>query len=619
MRKCLLIFLFIFTFVFPASIGANTENQFITIVNPIRISTYNPKPLESLEAEYSIIRKRDLSATWLLTYDAIANEEIYSFTKKMDPKQELGIFLEVTPRFAQDSGIIFNDTGSWHHATSVFLSGYSQEARKLLIDTVFSKFKERFGYYPTSVGSWWTDSFSLDYMMNRYGVRANLGVADQNSTDGYQVWGQYWSTPFYPSKYHSGIPAADEENKLDIVTLQWAARDPLNGYYNSLYSIQDFPLTDERLKIDYFEKLINLYGKKNNNIFGQITVGLEADLDPEGYEIGFAERMSVIKKVQESGEFQIITMKDFADWYRKEFPKLSPPQKVTTKDPLGKNKEITWYQSSHYRIGVVYDEEKDETKIFDFRVYNQNITEPYFVSPNKEFTLSIYNPSLIDEVNDPQSVWTIKGKIEVDYKEDGFTIGKGISRIPKPITLSPAVKIQKDAGSIELVIIDNWYSSKDGIIFKDYSPEATHFFKQKRFVFYLLAGRGWQYFRKVDYLIPQGELDALFKLSALPPGKVIVYDSECLQCSYHTPIRPAAFGNKRNYVKVYGKHPIIYDRDIFNAETRQEGKKQLMRLRAGYIYLVKFEGYRESIPFSPGDLGVEKIFSNANAEIWKIK
>ena len=142
--------LFIFN---PQKLRANQENQFITIVNPVRISSYAPDPAASLKAEYSVIQRYSLSATWLLTYDAIDHQGISSLIKRMEKTQEVGIFLEVSPRLAEEAGVTYHDTGFWHHATSVFLSGYTQEERKLLIDTVFGKFKERFGYYPTSVGS----------------------------------------------------------------------------------------------------------------------------------------------------------------------------------------------------------------------------------------------------------------------------------------------------------------------------------------------------------------------------------------------------------------------------------------------------------------------------------
>jgi len=127
------------------------------------------------------------------------------------------------------------------------------------------------------------------------------------------------------------------------------------------------------------------------------------------------------------------------------------------------------------------------------------------------------------------------------------------------------------------------------------------------------------YLKKVNYLIPQGEIYALDFLKKLPPGKVLVYDNECLQCEYHTEYKPPSFANVRGYVKKYGKHSIIYNSLVFKAKTIEEAKKEFNKLKVKYVYLVKFEYYSEKLPFSPGDLGVEKIFSNANAEIWSVK
>jgi len=617
-RWPLYILLFLIFLIFPNEAYALEDNQFITVVNPVRISSYSKNPLDSLRAEYVEIANKNLPATWLLTYDVLENEAMISFLKNMDTKQEMGVFLEVSPKLAKDSGVEYNNTGDWHHAESVFLSGYTQKERKYLLDTLFEKFIFEFGYSPVSVGSWWTDSYSLAYLKERYQILANLVVSDQFSTDGYQIWGQYWSTPYYPSSGHAAVPATTESNKLNLVNIQWAPRDPINGYKNSLYSSQDFSLTSERLDTDYFEKLVRLYASKNDNSFGQVTVGLEADLNPQGYKGEYRKEMEIVQRLSEKEGYKVTNMKSFAEWYMKNFPDLSPPHLIKTKDLLGTNKEVTWYQSPVYRIGVLYDKDYNQTKIFDLRVFPEDTIEPYYLSPNREFTLSIYLASLLDETNNPEDVWTLNGQIQIDYKPAGFSIGAQNLSIPATLRLSPNVSVEENDGRTSVNISRSWYSQKDGVVIKDYSPEATHFFKQKKFIFYLLTRRGWEHFKKIDYIVPKGELDILFKLSTLPKGKVIVYDGECLQCSYHTKLKPAAFGNKRSYVKAYGKHPIVYNSSVFESESREEARKELSKLHASYFYLVKFEDYREVIPFSPGDLGVEKIYANANAEIWRI-
>src|SRR3990172_211736 len=66
------------------------RNSFITIVNPVRISSYTVNSAESIEAQYSEVKKRNLPATWLLSYDVIENKDSVSSIKNFDEKQELG-------------------------------------------------------------------------------------------------------------------------------------------------------------------------------------------------------------------------------------------------------------------------------------------------------------------------------------------------------------------------------------------------------------------------------------------------------------------------------------------------------------------------------------------------
>lgn len=573
-------------FIFTPQVLAEDNNQFITIVNPVRISFYTQNPAKSLKSEYAVVKEKNLPATWLLTYDALINQSIISVIKGMDKKQELGIFLEVTPDFARNANVTYHNTGFWHHASSVFLSGYTQEERTFLIDEVFLKFKEIFGYYPYSVGSWWTDSYSLSYMKDKYGIIANLVCSDQYSTDGYQIWGQPWQVPYYPSKYHNGIFASNLEVKLDVVNLQWASRDPLNGYYSSLFSAQDYLVSGKNLDISYFEKLVRLYTNQDKNGFGQITVGLEADLDPESYKTEYAKWMDLISRLGNTEGLKIVTMKDFADWYRKKYPGLSPSSYLEADDLLGTGVKAVWSQSPEYRLFYTIDPATKEITVRDLRFYNPNLEEPYYYSPNRNFDLTINIPSVIDEINFKESIKKFKA---------------GTNNIIQ--------KFSKEELTVPL----------GGVLIKGLSSEAIHFFKQKKAILFLLMGKGWNYFKKINYLIPQGEIYALSFLKKLPSGKVLVYDNECLQCEYHTEYKLPSFANIRIYIQNYGGHRIVYNRSVFQAKIREDAKRELTKLKVKYVYLVKFESYFERLPFSPGDLDVEKIFSNANAEIWRVK
>jgi len=674
--QTVIIIVILFVWILPNNTLAQTEtlNQFVNIVNPVRISAYTENPKTSLTSQYFEVAKRNLPATWLFTYDAMLNDGSSSVANIMDKNQELGLFLEVTPRFAQDSGVTYNQTDSWHRANSLFLSGYTQEDRKKLIDQIFNKFKEIFNFYPTSVGSWWTDSFSLEYMKNKYGVTANLTCADQFGTDGYHIWGQYWSTPFFPSKYHSGIPANDISSKLDLVTIQWASRDPLNGYGKraaSLFSTQDYQVDD------YFQKLTRFYIQKNNNQFGQITIGLEGDFIPETYAGTFARQLDFVLDMKNKGIVDVVTMKDFANWYRRSFTTISPPQIFELDDLLGRRIKAIWYQSPFLRAHLTYNYETYETKFLDLRFYFNNFEEPYYVSPNCDLDLFINIPSIIDSASNEKESWTIfqkklkETKVDgsdlvlkyqdgalIKFSKDNLMFSGKISQIPKALTSAPAAEVNRQGNSFSISPKQNWIFSRDGLVFKDLTPEATNFLKQRRIIvlettalFVLIAVLFfickkdlfknkhfskhfliviiiltiipgiffWYNSNTRNYFVSQSELDALVRLSLMPDGKIVIFDRVCLQCSFHTKYLPAIFSNKRNYVTKVSKKKVVYNSSVFAAETREEARKELAKLKASYIYAVRFEDYREIVPFSPGDLNLEEIYSNANATIWRIR
>lgn len=667
----ILIFLLILSIFSPKKIfatGSDSENQFVTIVNPIRVSKYTKNLPSSFEAQYQETQKRNLPATWLLTYDVLENSEMVARMGNIDKSHELGIFLEVTPNFANKAEIEYNSTDSWHRAHALFLSGYKQEDRKKLIDTVFENFKFIFGYYPRSVGAWWIDSYSLDYMQQKYNIIANLGLADQFATDGYQVWGQYWSTPFIPNKYHAGIPANSLDKKINLVTIEWAPRDPLNGYGlnpANNYSTQDYftiNLTD-----DYFAKLLDLYSSKNLNQFGQVTIGLETDLDPPVYSGNYARWLDIAK----SKNVKFLTMSDFAQWYLNNY-QITPPQTIITDDLLGSQKKAIWYQSPFYRIGMSYDDKTNISEIFDFRIYPANFEEPYYLSPNRQLNLFINLPSIVDQASNPDNNWVISEEKLTDIKGAGndlilrfedqeirFSENKillsNINSLPSQLKTSPLLKINNWFSKITLTPQAKYFIPQEGQIFRGLSIEGRYFLNRPKvqlltkiiilsalLALYLLTrskltkrvkftivstlimtisvgGFTLFYLNSQLFEVSQSEADALSHLAALPYGKVVIFDDGCLICTYHTKYPPPFFANNRGYVQTIGKKPIVYNLKIFRAKTRSEGREELKKLHAKYIYLLKFEEYQEVLPFSPGDYFIDMIYENANAKIWKIR
>lgn len=585
-------------------VSAKESNQFITVVNPIRISSYNPDPVASLISQYNEIKKRNLSSTWLLTSDVLQNTKLIDAIKSLDKNQEIGLFLEVTPNYAKKSEVIYNETGSWHHASSVFLSGYVQQDRIKLIDNIFTDFYNYFGYYPKSVGAWWIDSFSLEYMHKKYGVMTNLSCADQFSTDGYQIWGTYWSTPYYPSRFNSGIPSQSVDNKIGVLTIQWAHRDPGNGYFDSRYSTQDYFTTPGK-NIEYFQSLVETYLKNDNNEFGQITIGLEGDFLPESYTGEFSKQLEISEEMVKKYSTNIVTMSEFSEWYRSKFPENSANHQIQG--------DISWFNTPYYRIGY----KGNPLKIIDLRIYSETTKEPYYYRRNSGNKLEINLPSLVDTFSRPSEIIIFNSEAKLELSTDKFEIlNPGKVEIPKQILNRSGVLVTHDDNRLSVSFSGKPLGTGDGTVLNDWSSESKNFFRQLKFPILLLKKDNWRMLSKIPLSISQDEIEALEFLKDQPQGKILVPDTYCLQCEWSGMYKPSSYDNSRGYIKKYSKKDYVKNNKVFASTNREESLREFTKSNSKYVYLTKYEGNFEKIPFSPGDLGIELLYENANAQIW---
>ncbi|TSC88573.1 MAG: Uncharacterized protein G01um10147_69 [Microgenomates group bacterium Gr01-1014_7] len=408
--RIILFFSFLFFLSFPLPVLAQT-NSFVSIVNPVRGEDFwdlkDQKPQTAVLGQMDILKRFNASATWLIRFDALSNKTITSALK--GSQSEKGLFLEITPTWAKAAGVKYHSGENWHAAGSAFLTGYEREEREKLIDSVFSRFKEVFGFYPTSVGAWWIDSYSLDYMQKKYAVSAALIVADQYSTDNYQIWGQYFSTPYYPSKKNALHPAQTLENKLPMVITQWATRDPVNGYGNgvieSTYSLQANDYIDyHNLDIKYFSKLIDIYTKQPLNQLSQLVVGLENSYSWQKYSKEYENQVETLVSKRKSSQISLATMRDFASWYKSKFPDLSPQHLIVADDPLGTyeqssstNKKVVWFMNPYYRAGWFLNQ--DGSVFRDIRQYIDGSEELCFKARCDSVNFATSATRVLDEVS----------------------------------------------------------------------------------------------------------------------------------------------------------------------------------------------------------------------------
>jgi len=407
----LLITVFLFFF-FASATSAFKAETFVTFTNPIRgpegWSNSAIKILDLPKIQYAEATASAHPITWALRYDAVNDASASAFFEslsKKDKTQSIGAFMEITPSLTAAAKIQYPEGLSIFDANRVFLSGYSLENRLKLIDVYMESFFTRFGYYPKIVVAWHLDSYSLKYLQSKYSILAAMNCDDQYSTDNYRLWGGYLGSAYFPDKNNSLIPASSFDNRINLAMVRWAQRDLFNFYGSqgeSLYSVQ----VNDYLKINkdtsYFGALLSIYSQKTFNEFTYLNIGLENDNYVISDRLELSKITKLLKTEQERNNLRFISLADFGDWFKARYPESSPAYLYQTTDPAKqKSGTVYWYYSPFYRIGLKSDQ--GQTKITDFRVYNRNVYEEYYATPNQTKNLYQEIPAIIDTVKFPLS------------------------------------------------------------------------------------------------------------------------------------------------------------------------------------------------------------------------
>lgn len=331
MKKIFAAICFLVLFL-PQTVSAQScDNRYVTFVNPVRgRDLWLDRSLKPLQDQYNALNEYHFPATWLLQYDALKDRQILSQLKQFDGSQEFGVFLEISSNLATQARVIYPYNAAWFSPQAVFLSGYSESERIKLIDKLFADFKGEFGYFPKSVGAWWVDSYSLNYMREKYGVVTAMIVADQKTTDNYGVWGQWWGMPYYPDKANILTPASSLKNKQNVAIIQWAQRDPILGYgsgHSSLYSLQANDYKQVGKDTDYFKEISSVYLDCQNPL-GQITVGLETGMESIDFLGEYKNQLTALNGM----DVKAVTMSEFAGKFTQVYPDFPTSNKLRYKN-----------------------------------------------------------------------------------------------------------------------------------------------------------------------------------------------------------------------------------------------------------------------------------------------
>ena len=353
--------------------------------------------------ELELCRQYGFPSTVLLQYDALIDEKYIELLNNYSENTEIGLWLEVVKPLTEAVGIPWRGRYPWDWHNDVgFLVGYTPDERKLLIDTAFGKFKEIYGKYPSSCGSWHIDAFSLQYMYEKYNISASCNCKEQYGTDGYTIWGGIYSGAYYPSKYNMLCPANTAENQINVPVFRMLGADPIYQY--------DMNIGDKNAcqKVTSLEPVygnsgcneawVKWYLSENFNNKGislsYAQTGQENSMGWEDISKGLPMQFRVLKEMQTDGKIIIETLSESGKRFRDNFS-LTPPQAQMFDTDINDNRYKTlWYNCKNYRLNVLY--EQGRIWIRDLYIFNELFKEKFLNEKEDSHNCSYYTLPVVD-------------------------------------------------------------------------------------------------------------------------------------------------------------------------------------------------------------------------------
>ena len=381
--------------------------RIINIINFIRQTDYRVENADSLLYEtvceqVKLVNKYDLPATFLLQYDALINPLYQDLLKsKLNDHSEIGAWWELTQPQIKAAGIKWRGEHSWvSHANIAFSTGYTKEERERLVDVYMAKFKEIFGTYPKSIGSWFIDAHTLGYMYDKYKIVASCNCKDQVGTDGYTLWGGYWNQAYYPSRVNAYMPAQTEEGQIPVPIFRMLGSDPIYQYDDGLGQERQGVISLEpvyekvgmdRRWVDYFlESIVD----QPCLAFNYAQAGQENSFTWSNMSKGLEMQIPILDSLRKENKIRVETLGESGAWFKECF-KVTPPTAVTTlTDVRGEGNKTVWFNSRYYRANLLW--EKGTFRFRDIHLFDESYKSAYLEKPGDGNQFLFYTLPVVD-------------------------------------------------------------------------------------------------------------------------------------------------------------------------------------------------------------------------------
>lgn len=264
---------------------------------------------------------------------------------------------------------------------------FDTKTKETIIDDVFGKFYDKFGFYPESTSSYFLDAYTINYIKKHYpSVKCAVATCWEEGPKAFHTCNNSWYTfmdggpwnPWIPSKVNSHCPASDAEDDSGIVAIPHLSRDLMACFDGNGSNFGTHPQNvlrgmiyyneDGEFEYPYLYNLVDQYrhlAKYNDGYsYNMMFVG-PGWLNRRGrweapYELlakSYEDGMRYYGKLKSEGKLVDMTMSEFADYYRSTHTDYSRGECALWKDILyGSGKAYFWYADPAMRTCLDFNQ-----------------------------------------------------------------------------------------------------------------------------------------------------------------------------------------------------------------------------------------------------------------------
>ncbi len=338
-------------------------------VEDLRRSSVLQESLDIFRNQQQIAHENGLRTTIQMTYASLFNTDAVAIAK--EHHEQFGD--EIGSTFL---GLQCAEFREKFKSKELAIWLFSMEDKRKIVDEVFGKFYEVFGFYPTSTGSYYMDAELVNYIKEKYPmVKAAVATCWEEGPKAYWNANNSWYTlmdggpwnPWIPSKRNIHCIASDEADDIGIVAIPHLSRDLMavfdgpGSYYGTHPQNILRGMVYENHEIPYFKNIVDQYramvkynrGYAYNMMYvgpGWMSKGGRWEADYAFLLKSYKDGMAYYGELKQQGLLQDLTISEFADVYRQNRP-YTRPECTLWKDILyGSQRQMFWYADPNMRF-----------------------------------------------------------------------------------------------------------------------------------------------------------------------------------------------------------------------------------------------------------------------------